>query len=435
MSKIVGRDRFGEEQYLKHEYDIKHQRSITPDTHKSRVLIKDADELRELAANFQLAKQPVVQSSSLVELEDSQNQQQIETFTSNPFYYLDEYQYKDSNKSHVLHFGINTYRDKLIKEILDINQEQKVKFDLSSLSKGTEDKKFAAITKFQEQAEKTLTDYEKSIVQNAVDYLLASSTQKTVLIDFFVRDADNKVQFNDTDEKDMATPKTHTVVLYSQKGKFLLVDPSDATHSYLLTGANKDIIICINEKMLIYKPLASDQTGYDSYKWRDCTDIAVKLAFGLNNNNNEIKITNIKHKQNSVEVIDFTSLKNNPIIKDITNQNSLYALLPSEVKDYPIRSKQSSDIKESAKTTWGLKSLSSTFIKIEEKLQDINPYRLIAKYDQKREKALSNPSEKHAEFIQQLGESADYFKNELTLITHNQDYVQNEELRLIGELE
>ena len=79
--------------------------------------------------------------------------------------------------------------------------------------------------------------------------------------------------------------------------------------------------------------------------------------------------------------------------------------------------------------------MSSNFIKVEEKLQDIDPYRLIAKYDQKREKALSNPSEKHIEFIQQLGESADYFKNELTLITHNQDYVQNEELRLIGELE
>ena len=256
-----------------------------------------------------------------------------------------------------------------------------------------------------------------------------------MLIDFFVRDADNKVQFNDTDEIETPTPKTHTAVLYNQNGKYLLIDPSNATFSYLLAGANKDLILCINEKMQIYKPLASDKTGYDPHKWRDCIDIAVKLAFSLNHNNNEIKVTNIKHQQNSVEVIDFTSLQEHPAVKDITNQNSLYKVLPSDVKDYPIRSKQSSDIKESAKTTWWLKALSSNFIKVEEKLQDIDPYRLIAKYDQKREKALSNPSEKHIEFIQQLGESADYFKNELTLITHNQDYVQNEELRLIGELE
>lgn len=419
VDKIQGN--FTKDQSLKHSTDIS-KRSITPDTHKSRILVKDEKDLKI----FSKIKQKVIEKQ---EFFIKQEEIMLDKFDHQ--FYVDEYQYKGSKTSHVLHFGINTYRDELEEELVEYNNKQKEKFELKSLSKGSEDKRIEAIKSFQLKAEKVLTEYEKYVVQKAVEHLSTNQMQKTVLIDFFVRDVDNKIQFTD---KGIAI--THTVVLYSQLDKYLLIDPSNTTFSYILAGAHPSIVLCINEQMQIYKPLSSDKTGAHPYQWRDCVDIAVKLAFSLNSNNDTIEINSIKHQQNSVEVIDFASLQNTHSIKDITNQKSLYASLPSDTKEYPIRSKQSSDIKESATTTLLLKSISNKFLQIEEKLTNIDPHRLIAKYTELREKTFAdNSKETHKEFIKQLYECNDYFKCELTNILSNQDYAESKELALIGSID
>ena len=376
------------------------QRSITPETYKG-------DKTKFIKSKVQSQDK-----NSIIEDE---------------LFYVDQYQYKDSQKSDVLHFGLNTYLDALQGEINIYNKSKKDKFELKSLSKGSEDKRIDAMLDFKNKASNVLTEYEKIIVNEAVGYLYGSK-QKTVLLDFFVRDADNSIQVNKS-----GIPEVHTVVLYNQANKLLLIDPSNTTFSYILAGAHPDIILCINEQMQIYKPLASDKTGSLPDQWRDCVDIAVKLAFALNSNKDLIKINNIQYQGKSVEIIDFESLKDCHFLKDITNQKSLYTALPSDTKEYPLRAKQSSDIKESATTTFLLKSISSTILQTEEKLGSIDPYRLLDKYQKVREQNFSDITKTtHKEFITQLFECNNYFQFEYKNILENPNYAQEQELKLIG---
>jgi hypothetical protein len=230
-------------------------------------------------------------------------------------------------------------------------------------------------------------------------------------------------------------PEVHTVVLYNQNNKFLLIDPSNTTFSYILAGAHPDILLCINEQMQIYKPISSDKIGFNPDNWRDCIDIAVKLSFALNSNKDIIKINTIKHQLQTVEVIDFESLANCSSIKDITNQKSLYTALPSDTKEYPLRAKQSSDIKESAITTFFLKSISNTMLKIEEKLENINPYRLLNVYNKMKEQSFSESKMEHKEFIGQLFSCDKYLSSEYSNIIQNIEYIKEQELKLIGEID
>ena len=70
------------------------QRSITPDTYRS--------------SEFRSAK---VKTSEFEELEQE-------------IFYVDEYRHKESEKSHVFHFGINTYIEGLKKELDEHNKLQ-----------------------------------------------------------------------------------------------------------------------------------------------------------------------------------------------------------------------------------------------------------------------------------------------------------------------
>ena len=215
-----------------------------------------------------------------------------------------------------------------------------------------------------------------------------------------------------------------------------MIDPSNTTFSYILAGAHPDILLCINEQMQIYKPISSDKIGPNPDNWRDCIDIAVKLSFALNSNKDIIKINTIKHLLQTVEVIDFESLANSSSIKDLTNQKSLYTALPSDAKEYPLRAKQSSDIKESAITTFFLKSISNTMLQIEEKLSNINPYRLLDVYSKKREESFSHINKPiHKEFIEQLFVCDKYLKSEYGKILGDPNYVQEQELELIGHID
>lgn len=69
------RGRITKDQLLNHEIELKEKRSITPETHKSRMLITDEKELSAL---------------------NSIKQELIKEDLSSPFY-VDEYQYKGVN--------------------------------------------------------------------------------------------------------------------------------------------------------------------------------------------------------------------------------------------------------------------------------------------------------------------------------------------------
>jgi len=383
-----------------HEKSVK-QRSITPETYKGD--------------RVQFIKSKIYSLVSKSNVEDE-------------LFYVDQYQYKGSTKSHVFHFGINIYLDGIQQEVIEYNKLKKDKFELKSLSKGSEDKRLGAMLDFKNKAQNTLTNNEKLVVNEAINHL---KNFKTVLVDFFVRDADNIIQLDK-----QGIPEVHTVVLYNQNNKFLLIDPSNTIFSYILAGAHPDILLCINEQMQIYKPISSDKIGPNPDNWRDCIDIAVKLSFALNSNKDIIKINTIKHQLQTVEVIEFESLANSSSIKDLTNQKSLYTALPSDTKEYPLRAKQSSDIKESAITTFFLKSISNTILQIEEKLSNINPYRLLDVYSKKREESFSDINKPiHEEFIEQLFVCDKYLKSEYGKILENPNYVQEQELELIGHID
>ena len=386
--------------YSIHEKAVR-QRSITPETYRG-------DKVKFVKSKI----------NSLVSKGDVEDE----------FFYVDHYQYKGSTKSQVFHFGINTYLDGIIQEVVEYNQLKKDKFELKSLSKGSEDKRLSAMLDFKNKAQNTLTENEKLVVNEAINHLKNS---KTVLLDFFVRDADNIIQIDK-----QGIPEVHTVVLYNQNNKFLLIDPSNTTFSYILAGAHPDILLCINEQMQIYKPVSNDKIGPNPNDWRDCVDIAVKLSFALNSNKDIIKINTIRHQLQTVEVIDFESLANCSSIKDITNQKSLYSSLPSETKEHPIRAKQSSDIKESAVTTLLLKSISNRMLQIEEKLENINPYRLLNVYNKMKAQSFSDSSKMgHKEFIDQLFSCDKYLSSEYSKIIQDVEYVKEQELKLIGEID
>ena len=93
ISKFRGRTT--EDQLLKHTTELKEKRSITPDTHKSRTLVKDQEELANfnLFKGLEFFKKEVSEEESIMFQKESDNQ-----------FYVDEYQYKDNS---VIRFGIS----------------------------------------------------------------------------------------------------------------------------------------------------------------------------------------------------------------------------------------------------------------------------------------------------------------------------------------
>jgi hypothetical protein len=128
--------------------------------------------------------------------------------------------------------------------------------------------------------------------------------QKTVLIDIFARDEKTSV----IKLEDNGAPKVHTVVLYLQQDRdrdqVLVIDPSNSEFSKHLAG-NSDLIFLPHTRILprevlvpptqvkIYSPPSGVETGLKPHEPRNCTDIAVKLAFGLNKHAGNIDIKDL----------------------------------------------------------------------------------------------------------------------------------------------
>ncbi len=135
---------------------------------------------------------------------------------------------------------------------------------------------------------------ELALIQEALKNI--EQGDKTVLIEIFARDSENQILFETRGSDKL--PELHTVALYKMPGQgnkqVLMLDPSSTEHSrHLALGINKLLFKSTNDqdleliaplkKMLIYTSVAGkDNNGPNSDQGRDCIDIAVKLAFAIN---------------------------------------------------------------------------------------------------------------------------------------------------------
>ena len=224
-----------------------------------------------------------------------------------------------------MRFGINKYRENLKEELIKHNLLQqeisgKALETLTNISQESNYKKFSGYIK--------LTVLEEQIATYALNYLSNNAT-KVVLVDVFPRGIKaNDKGLIDTKEKVI---DTHTVVLYNTGDKILVIDPNNPQFSGHLANFSKQIEATYtpNDKYKIYSRPEKTKTGYDKNEWRDCIDVAVKLAFGLNNDPNVYKSIN--------EVMSSGS------IKLITNNSVIDKFFP-DIKNVSFRSKQSSDL-------------------------------------------------------------------------------------------
>ena len=128
-----------------------------------------------------------------------------------------------------------------------------------------------------------------------------------VVVDIFAREQ-AKIK------EDKYLPETHTVVLWKKRdNKIVLIDPNNAKFSEHIKEAcqksfNKDLTLSNIKKGIIYST-NDKKTSYCDYNTepqpRDCIDIAVKIAFEINEQ--QSRRTNL----NDIETSTFNAISNN----------------------------------------------------------------------------------------------------------------------------
>jgi hypothetical protein len=403
----------GDQQIL----DIK-QRSVTPDTHKSRTMVENQEELD----NFNLLNIKSIDFD--VENSSSQIEEQINISSSDALYYVDEYQYKDTRTSHVLHFGINTSRIALKHEMQEHNnkvkknlQESKVASAISN-AKSNQGEKIECLQQYKDESKLTITIIEKDLVQKAIDYL-DNSKQKTALVEVFERDQFGKVKNG---------LGTHTVVLYKQAKDYLVIDPSNTEFSDILIGASDRIVTCFDKKLQIYKP--QGDTGYQERCFRDCIDIAIKLAFQFNKYDSLIELI----QYGELKTISAISLKNHIAVESITNQQEVSNFFPKILGTVPARAKQSSDIIESQKVSLYIKLLKQNNTVFEDKKENTifthQKNKLIKEGSDYMDNSISKTDLNHALYLDNLILGNNLLEQDIIKIDN---FNSQSEMELIGE--
>jgi len=248
-------------------------------------------------------------------------------FAQDESFYVDEYQYKNSVTSHVLHFGINIYRDGLKVEIDEHNKTQK-EISESKLTSNTNNHK--AISQ-----NTSLTKHEQLVVLEAVKYIdQGNGKLKTALVDVFKRDKSSMV----------SPSEIHTVVLCNNNtnDKIFVIDPNNpqfSSHIANLSNLSPRIQVDYSDKAKIYQPpeKAREQNlvGPGINQWRDCVDIAVKIAFGLNK---------------SSELSDLKAIMSSEAVRNIANSYKINDSIPDQIQEksfvkIPLRIQQNSNLK------------------------------------------------------------------------------------------
>ena len=200
---------------------------------------------------------------------------------------------------------------------------------------------------------KMLHPLETLLFKEAVGFMLSKKT-KSILIDIFERDKWGYVDICDKNKV-----KTHTVVLCRENifenNNFLVIDPSNSEFSkhFGLLGVNnifsmeleKEINIFVSPvNYKIYEQNKEIGTECAFNKFRDCIDIAFKLAKKFNLLKDQKISFNINEKENNV----FNEKEANLIIKAITNNKVFDTdiepfLHKQGFLKYPLRGKQLND--------------------------------------------------------------------------------------------
>jgi hypothetical protein len=172
---------------------------------------------------------------------------------------------------------------------------------------------------------------------------LLNGNTRTALVDILERDTEGKITLSENGKV-----KTHTVLLYKNpstiKGneEIIVIDPSSIAFSAHLSGLSNNSefqknfpkqvkISTPGGKLQIYKP--KEAPGPDVS--RDCIDIAVKLAFGLNTKPQNFSIQPIGDSlTNAIKAVD--------IVQHISNVKGVDGTI---FEDSITRIKQASDTK------------------------------------------------------------------------------------------
>ena len=202
---------------------------------------------------------------------------------------------------------------------------------------------------------KILHPLETLLFKEAVGYMLGKKI-KSILVDIFERDKLGCIDIGDNNKT-----KTHTVVLCRENilenNNFLIIDPSNSEFSKHLgmLGVNnilsmeleKNINIFVSPlNYKIYEQNKDIGTECAFNKFRDCVDIAFKLAKKFNLLQDQIISFNTNEKEKNI----FNEKEANLIVKAITN-NIDYddgidkALCETKFLKYPLRGKQLNDEK------------------------------------------------------------------------------------------
>lgn len=287
---------------------IKHKLQETQEALNTKIskIIQPLEE--DVAAKFitQAQKQELLGKESLYllyknrESELNQYQDKIEIIT--PLEYPDLSIFSDiySNNSGntVFRYGLNS--SVLVDTVKSYNTALQQKVSALSQKSGKSNKP--------ELPKTILHPLEIITTIKAISFMVEE--KKTALIDIFARDDKEQIQF------DIKTklPETHTIVLYKNNdNNIIVIDPSNSTFSKYLASEMSNLLVSgklmdqtlrvPTNEIKIYTP--SKNIGPNPDQYRDCIDIAAKIAFGLNKNADPIDISKI------IEL---------PTIKEITNQ-------------------------------------------------------------------------------------------------------------------
>ena len=356
-------------------------------------------------------------------------------------FYEEIYSYKGNSVTRV---GIDVHHPYLPK-ILEVNQQTLSKSGRkitmgSEIKSSINEKNVKVADTYKQDAQIMLTDFEKDIFTYAISIL---DNNPTVLIDIFARhDKDGvyceahkmsgrKYSKGEIKIDEEGSYETHTVVLYLQGEKYLVIDPSNSTFSTILVGVNDNIRVCFDPNLQIYKP--QGKTGFNNDLWRDCIDIAVKIALGLNKETPIISVLPAPKESQILEFINPKVIKDIHTIKEITNQKEQYTYLPKLLEGECVRAKQSSDIQERKLTTLYLKALNSNSLSMKEQFDKIDAYETQKLLDNLNRSKVKEYKESHEEYIKNLQAYTSTLSDFISKIDDHK-VMQLEEKAIMGEL-
>lgn len=224
--------------------------------------------------------------------------------------FQDTYEY---GKNSVIRFGINIYNESFRKQLMKelIAHNEKLQKTLDEVNEKCSN--ISGANKYQEFCPKyiELAVHENFAIQNVLSHM-KEKDQKVALVDIFPRESSNKnkivVGGINTNKLDF-----HTVLLYkTATNQILVIDPNNPMFSSHLSkygdGSVIQTLCTTDQKYKIYSRPEKSETGFGQGKFRDCIDLAVKLAFLLNQDQTLYSTIDDIMASNAVKLITNNSL-------------------------------------------------------------------------------------------------------------------------------